>query len=75
MNLSEQGVRPGGINMGRVLRHLRFRTDQSRKVVYHRPPIYGKDNYGVENTTTYTTVISSNTPYSYRELSTPRHWT
>jgi len=57
MTLSQQGVRPGGINMGRVLRHLRFRTDQSRKVVYYRPPIYGKDNYGVENTTIVTNEI------------------
>ena len=55
MNLSQQGVRPGAINMGRVLRHLRFRTDQSRKVVYHRPPIYNRDSYGVE-----TTVVNTN---------------
>ena len=57
MNLSEQGVRPGGINMARVLRHLRFRTDQSRKVVYHRPPIYQKDDYGSETTTIVTNEI------------------
>ena len=57
MNLSEQGVRPGSINMARVLRHLRFRTDQSRKVVYHRPPIYQKDDYGSETTTIVTNEI------------------
>ena len=57
MNLSQQGVRPGGINMGRVLRHLRFRTDQSRKVVYHRPPIYNRDSYGVETTVVNTEEI------------------
>ena len=57
MNFSEQGVRPGGINMARVLRHLRFRTDQSRKVVYHRPPIYQKDDYGSETTTIVTNEI------------------
>ncbi len=47
--LSSQGVKPGSINMGRILRQLAHRSNQSRKVVYHRPPIYGKDNYGVEN--------------------------
>ncbi len=47
--LSSQGVKPGSINMGRVLRQLAHRSNQSRKVVYHRPPIYGKDDYGVEN--------------------------
>ena len=46
--LSQQGVRPGHINMGRILRQIKHRSDQSRKVTYHRPPIYGKDNYGVE---------------------------
>ena len=50
MSLSEQGVRPGSLNMARILRHLRYRTDQSRKVVYHRPPIYNRDSYGVETT-------------------------
>lgn len=57
MNLSEQGVRPGSINMGRVLRHLRYRTDQSRRVVYHRPPIYDRDSYGSETTTINTQEI------------------
>ena len=52
--LSEQGIRPGHLNMGRILRQLRHRSDQSRKVVYHRPPIYGKDNYGVEGGTIVT---------------------
>ena len=47
--LSSQGVKPGSINMGRILRQLAHRSNQSRKVVYHRPPIYGKDDYGVEN--------------------------
>ena len=49
--LSGQGVRPGSINMGRVLRQLRHRSGQSRLVTYHRPPIYGKDDYGVEGGT------------------------
>jgi len=52
--LSEQGVRPGSINMGRILRQLRHRSDQSRLVTYHRPPIFGKDDYGVEGGTVVT---------------------
>ena len=46
--LSEQGIRPGSINMGRILRNLRYHTSQSKMVTYYRPPIYGKDSYGVE---------------------------
>lgn len=38
-----------GINMSGLLKKLSFRTGQSREVVYHRPIIYGKDKYGVEN--------------------------
>ena len=41
--LTEQGTRPGHINMARILRQLRHRSDQSRLVTYHRPAIYGKD--------------------------------
>jgi len=33
--------------MGRVIRQLSGHTNQSRKMVYHRPSIYGKDGYGV----------------------------
>ena len=40
--------------MARVLRQLRHRSGQSRLVTYHRPPIYGKDNYGVEGGTIVT---------------------
>ena len=40
-----------GINMSGLLKKLSFRTGQSRRVVYYRPPIYGKDNYGVESNT------------------------
>ena len=46
--LKQQGIRPGSINMGRVLRNLRYHTNQSKMVTYYRPTIYGKDNYGVE---------------------------
>ena len=49
--LSAQGVRPGSINMGRVLRQLRHRSGQSRLVTYRRPPIFDKDDYGVEGGT------------------------
>ena len=31
-----------------LLKRLSFQTGQSRKVTYYRPPVYGKDNYGVE---------------------------
>lgn len=36
------------LNMTRLLKRMQYRTGQSRNVVYYRPPIYGKDNYGVE---------------------------
>ena len=51
MLISNQGIRPGSINMGRILRSLRHHSDMSRKVVYHRLPIFTKDNYGVETNT------------------------
>ena len=37
---------------------MSFRTGQSRRVVYYRPPIYGKDNYGVESNTVVTNEIN-----------------
>ena len=46
--IGSQGVRPGAMNMNRIFRALRYRTEQAQYVTYHRPPIYGKDNYGVE---------------------------
>ena len=49
-----QGTKPGSINMGRILRQMRHRSNQSRVVTYHRPPIYGRDNYGVEGGTIVT---------------------
>ena len=52
--LSAQGVRPGSINMGRILRQLRHRSGQSRLVTYRRPPIFDKDDYGVEGGTIVT---------------------
>jgi len=44
-------VKPGSINMARVLRALGQRTNQSRKVVFYRPPLYTTDAYGVEGGT------------------------
>ena len=41
-------VKPGSINMGRILRHMAQRTNQSRKVTFYRAPLYVTDAYGVE---------------------------
>jgi len=41
-------VKPGSINMGRILRHMAQRTNQSRKVTFYRAPLYTTDDYGVE---------------------------
>ncbi len=57
MTINKAGVKPGHINMGRIIRNLSHVTDQSRKMTYHRPPIYGKDNYGVETTSQSTSEI------------------
>jgi len=45
--IGSQGVRPGALNMNRVFRALRYRTEQAQKVTYHRPPIFKTDDYGV----------------------------
>ena len=50
-------VKAGHINMGRLLRQMSRHTNQSRKMVYHRPPVFGKDNYGVETTSQSTAEI------------------
>ena len=49
--IGSQGVRPGALNMNRVFRALRYRTEQAQKVTYNRPPIYKTDNYGVPSGT------------------------
>ena len=49
--VGSQGVRPGALNMNRVFRALRYRTEQAQKVTYHRPTIYKTDNYGVPSGT------------------------
>ena len=45
--IGKQGVRPGALNMNRVFRALRYRTEQAQYVTFHRPPIYKTDDYGV----------------------------
>ena len=45
--IGSQGVRPGALNMNRVFRALRYRTEQAQFVTYHRPAIYKTDDYGV----------------------------
>ena len=47
--IGSQGIRPGALNMNRVFRALRYRTEQAQTVTYHRPPIYTTDAYGVPN--------------------------
>ena len=49
--ISNQGVRPGALNMNRVFRALRYRTEQAQYVTYHRLPIYMIDDYGVPSGT------------------------
>jgi len=41
-------VKPGSINMARILRHMAQRSNQSRKVTFYRAPLYTTDDYGVE---------------------------
>jgi hypothetical protein len=45
--IGSQGVRPGALNMNRVFRALRYRTEQAQYVTYHRPEIFKIDSYGV----------------------------
>ena len=49
--IGSQGVRPGALNMNRVFRALRYRTEQAQLVTYHRPIIYKTDDYGVPSGT------------------------
>ena len=49
--IGSQGVRPGALNMNRVFRALRYRTEQAKYVTYHRPAIYKTDDYGVPSGT------------------------
>jgi len=44
-------VKPGHINMGRALRSLSMKTDQSRQLTLSIPAVYVKDTYGVETST------------------------
>jgi len=45
------GQRAPTLNMSKLLRQLGYRTGQSRKITYYRDAIFGRDAYGVENTT------------------------
>ena len=45
--IGSQGVRPGALNMNRVFRALRYRTEQAQYVTFHRPEIFKIDSYGV----------------------------
>jgi len=49
--IGSQGVRPGALNMNRVFRALRYRSEQAQYVTYHRQPIYKTDDYGVPSGT------------------------
>jgi hypothetical protein len=49
--IGSQGVRPGALNMNRVFRALRYRSEQAQYVTYHRPAIYKTDDYGVPSGT------------------------
>lgn len=49
--IGSQGIRPGALNMNRVFRALRYRTEQAQYVTYHRQPIYKTDDYGVPSGT------------------------
>ena len=55
--IGKQGVRPGALNMNRVFRALRYRTEQAKYVTFHRPPIYKTDDYGVPSGTIGTNEI------------------
>ena len=49
--IGSQGIRPGALNMGRIFRALRYRTEQAQYVTYHRLPVYKTDDYGVPSGT------------------------
>lgn len=49
--IGSQGVRPGALNMNRVFRALRYRSEQAQYVTFNRPAIYKTDDYGVPSGT------------------------
>jgi len=53
--IGSQGVRPGALNMNRIFRALRYRTEQAQFVTYHRPGIYDTDTYGVPTGSSFAT--------------------
>lgn len=55
--------------MSGLLKKLSFRTGQSRQIVYYRPIIFGKDDYGVENNSVITNEINvPNVPAYIRNI-------
>jgi len=46
--MAHTGQKISKINMGSIMRRVGYVTGQSRKITYYRPPIYGRDNYGVD---------------------------
>ena len=46
--MANTGQKISKINMGSIMRRVGYVTGQSRKVTYYRPPIYGRDDYGVD---------------------------
>ena len=58
--IGSQGVRPGALNMNRVFRALRYRTEQAQKVTYHRPAIYKTDNYHFDSNLQYDKPLQTN---------------
>ena len=43
------------LNMGNILKQVGYITGQSRKITYYRPPIYTRDEYGID-----TAVVDTN---------------
>ena len=43
------------LNMGNILKQVGYITGQSRKITYYRPPIYERDDYGID-----TSVVNTN---------------
>ena len=49
--IGSQGIRPGALNVNRIFRALRYRTEQAQYVTYHRPVIFKTDVYGTPSAT------------------------
>ena len=51
MSVYYNRVKPGHINMARVLRNMEHKTGGARRLSLVLPEIYTKDSYGVETST------------------------